>query len=192
VPDGSLYGTTTSGGLDGQGAIFRITFTSAPQILTQPASQTNVAGGSASFNVTVFGAPQLFFQWQENGTNLSDGGNVSGSATRILTLNNITPADATTYSVIISNALGSLTSSGALLTVEEQPDFETAAQIGSSIVFTWSATPGQSYQVQSTTNLSYPGWTNLGNAIPATNTIIGASDSIGTNGQKFYRVVISP
>jgi uncharacterized repeat protein (TIGR03803 family) len=190
--DGSLYGTTTSGGPGGQGTIFRITFTSAPQITTQPASQTSVAGGNASFNVTVFGAPPLFYQWRENGTNLADGGNVSGSAARVLTLNNITPANAATYSVIVSNALGSVTSSGALLTVEVPPDFQTAAQISGTIAFTWSATPGQAYQLQSTTNLGSAGWTNLGSAVTATNSIMGASDSIGSSSQKFYRVIMSP
>jgi uncharacterized repeat protein (TIGR03803 family) len=190
--DGSLYGTTTSGGPGGHGTIFRITFTSAPQILTQPASQTNVAGGNASFNVTVFGAPQLFYQWRENGTNLADGANVSGSADRVLTLLNITPANAATYSVIVSNALGSVTSSGALLTVEEPPAFQTAAQIGGMFSFTWNTTPGQLYQLQSTTNLGSAGWTNLGGAVTATNTIMGATDGIGTSGQKFYRVIMSP
>ena len=189
--DGSLYGTTTSGGPGGQGTIFRITFTSAPQITTQPASQTNVAGGTASFDVTVFGAPPLCYQWRENGANLADGGNVSGSSARVLTLNNITPASAATYSVIVSNALGSAASSGALLTVEEQPDFQTAAQIGGTIAFTWSATPGQLYQLQSTTNLSSAGWTNWGGAVTATNSIMGATDGIGTSGQKFYRIIMS-
>jgi uncharacterized repeat protein (TIGR03803 family) len=190
--DGSLYGTTTSGGPGGQGTIFRLTFTSAPQITTQPASQTSVAGGNASFNVTVFGAPQLCYQWRENGTNLADGGNVSGSAARVLTLNNITPANAATYSVIVSNALGSVTSSGALLTVEEPPVFQTAAQISGTIVFTWSATLEQAYQLQCTTNLSSTGWTNWGGAVTATNTIMGASDGIATSGQKFYRVIMLP
>jgi uncharacterized repeat protein (TIGR03803 family) len=190
--DGSLYGATSSGGPGGQGTIFRLSFTSAPQITTQPASQTNVAGGNASFNVTVFGAPPLFYQWRENGTNLADGGNVSGSAARVLSLNNITPANAATYSVIVSNALGTVTSGGALLVVEEPPDFQTAAQIGGTIAFTWNATPGQAYQLQSTTNLGSAGWTNLGGSVPATNTIMGASDSIGATGQKFYRVIMSP
>jgi hypothetical protein len=134
----------------------------------------------------------LFYQWQENGTNLADGGNVSGSAARVLTLNNIAPANAATYSVIVSNALGSVTSSGALLTVVERPVFQTAAQIGGMIAFTWSATPGQAYQLLCTTNLSPAVWTNFGGAVTATNTIMGASDGIVTNGQKFYRVVMSP
>ncbi|MGD0813162.1 MAG: choice-of-anchor tandem repeat GloVer-containing protein [Verrucomicrobiota bacterium] len=190
-PDGSLYGTTTNGGPGGQGTIFRLTFTSAPQITTQPASQTNFAGGSASFNVTVFGAPQLFYQWQENGANLTDGENVSGSATRMLTLNTLTPADAATYSVIVSNALGSVTSLGAFLTVEQLPAFLTAAQSSSgTIAFTWSAAPGLAYQLQSTTNLA-SAWSNLNSAVIATNSIMGASDFIVTNGQKFYRVIVA-
>jgi len=190
--DGALYGTTTSGGAYGQGAIFKITFTSAPQINTQPASQTNVVGGRVTFYVTVFGAPQLFYQWQQNGTNLTDGSHVSGSAARVLTLNNITSAQAGTYSVIVSNALGSVTSSGALLTVEAVPIFQTAAQAGGTFAFTWTATPPQIYQVQATTNLSSGIWTNFGNAVTATNGIMGASEVIGTNRQKFYRVIMSP
>jgi uncharacterized repeat protein (TIGR03803 family) len=190
-PDGSLYGTTTTNGPGGCGTIFRIAFTAAPQITTQPASQTGIAGGNVSFYVTVFGAPPLCYQWLENGTNLADGANISGSAARVLTLSNITPASAATYSVIVSNALGSVTSSNAVLTVEERPAFLTAAQVGGMIAFTWSATPGQAYQLQCATNLSSGGWTNLSSAVTATNSIMGATDGIGTIGQKFYRVVMS-
>lgn len=190
--DGSLYGTTTSGGPGGQGTIFRISFTSAPQITTQPASQTNVAGSSAAFNVTVFGAPQLLYQWQENGTNLSDGGNISGSASRVLTVNNISPANAGTYSVVVSNALGSVTSGGALLIVEVPPVFQTAARIHGTIALTWSATPGQAYQLQCNTNLSSATWTNLGGAVTASNSTIVASDGIVSSGRRFYRVVLLP
>jgi hypothetical protein len=63
----------------------------------------------------------LLYQWQKNGTNLSDAGNLSGSATRDLTLTNVLFANAGTYSVIVSNALGGLTSTGAVLTVTSSP-----------------------------------------------------------------------
>ena len=42
---------------------------SAPTITTQPTSQTNLAGTSVTFNVTVMGPP-VIYQWQFNGTNL--------------------------------------------------------------------------------------------------------------------------
>jgi len=39
--------------------------------------------------VTALGAPTLIYQWQKDGTNLVDGGNVSGSATATLTLTDV-------------------------------------------------------------------------------------------------------
>ena len=59
----------------------------APLIDTQPQSQTAQAGATAVFNVTAQGRP-LFYQWRKNGTNLTDGGPVAGSATATLTLAN--------------------------------------------------------------------------------------------------------
>ena len=57
-----------------------------PSISTQPANQTVVAGGNAAFNVTAGGAPPLVYQWRKNGTNISNGGNISGATTNVLTL----------------------------------------------------------------------------------------------------------
>ena len=191
-PDGCLYGTTTTNGPGWQGTVFRIAFTGAPQILTQPVDQAEVPGASVSFNVTTFGAPPLFYQWQQNGTNLTDAGNVSGSAARVLTLTNITQSDAGTYSVIVSNALGSATSSGALLGVAQAPMFLSAGQTGGTFFFTWSATSGQIYQPQSATKLKPANWSNLGGPVPATNIVMGASDPISTNTHRFYRVQLLP
>jgi uncharacterized repeat protein (TIGR03803 family) len=191
-PDGCLYGTTTTNGPGGQGTIFRIAFTGAPQILTQPADQAAVLGSSVSFNVTTFGAPPLFYQWQQNGTNLADAGNVSGSTARILTLTNLTQADAGTYSVIVSNVLGSATSSGALLGIAQAPVFLSAGQTGGTFFFTWSAAMGQLYQPQSATRLKPANWSNLGGPLTATNTTMGASDLISTNTHRFYRVQLLP
>jgi hypothetical protein len=132
----------------------------------------------------------LFYQWQQNGTNLSDGGNVSGSAARVLTLNNITSANGGTYSVIVSNSPGWVESRGAALVVEEPPVFLTATPVGGTIAFTWSAIAGHAYQVQSTTNLSLGGWTNLNGAVTASNSVMGASDALSPNSQKFYRVEV--
>jgi pimeloyl-ACP methyl ester carboxylesterase len=88
-----------------------------PQIVTPPASQSVPRGSSASFNVAVSGAPPFACQWLKNGTNLSDGGNRSGSLTTNLTLNPVSTNDAGGYAVILANSYGSITSSVAALTV---------------------------------------------------------------------------
>jgi uncharacterized repeat protein (TIGR03803 family) len=82
--DGSLYGTTSTGGPGGHGTVFELTFTSAPQITMPLSSQTALVGATVTFSVAVFGAPPLSYQWQENGTNLTDGLDPAGSRPRRL------------------------------------------------------------------------------------------------------------
>jgi uncharacterized repeat protein (TIGR03803 family) len=190
--DGALYGTTTSGGPDGQGTIFRVSFTTAPEITSQPVNQTVVAGANVSFNVADFGASPLFYQWQKNSNNLTDGGDLSGSATRILTLTNVSVADSGSYSVIVSNSLGAVSSDSALLTVINQPVFQTITQTNGTVSLAWSTFSGQIYQLQYNPDLSSSGWINLGNSITATNSLTTFSDVIGTGTQRFYRVVLLP
>ena len=189
---GNLYGTTTSGGPWGKGSIFKLSVTSAPQITSQPSNQTAAAGAEVSFSVAVFGASPLSYQWQKNGGNLADGGNVSGSAARILTLSPLSADDAGTYSVIVRNALGSIESAGALLVVETPPVFQSVAQAGGTLTLTWSAIPGQTYQVQSTASLAPANWTNFNNTLTASNAALSASWQIGSASQQFYRVVLLP
>jgi len=189
---GNLYGTTTVGGPYGKGSIFKLTITSAPQFTLQPSNQTVFEGASVSFSVAVFGASPLNFQWQKNGGNLTDDGHIFGSAARILAVHAITPADAGTYSVIVSNALGSVTSAGALLVVNSPPMFQSATQVGGTITLAWSADPGYSYQLQTSTNLTTAHWADSGPALTATNSTLSASAAIDSSSQRFYRVLLVP
>jgi uncharacterized repeat protein (TIGR03803 family) len=191
-PDGALYGTTTTGGWNGHGTVFRLSYTSAPQIIMQPANQTASIGGVAMFSVTVAGANPLSYQWQRNGTILNNGSNVSGVNGRILTLTNVTVADAGNYFVVVTNALGTTTSANGNLTVLFPPSFQTSARSNNTFVLSWSAAQGQRYQLQFKTNLSTTNWFNLGSSITATGGIVTASDLLGGNSQRFYRVILLP
>ena len=94
-----------------------------PVITSQPQSRTNTVGTTATFSVTASGG-DLSYQWIKNGTtNLTDGGNVSGSLTATLTLTGVAATDAANYSVLVTNALGSQTSIVAPLTVTNAPLF---------------------------------------------------------------------
>jgi subtilase family serine protease len=78
------------------------------------------------------------------------------------------------------------------LTVLAAPVILTVQRSDGSFTFTWSSTDAQQYQVQAETNLAQPNWTNLGSAFTATNSTMTTSESIGTNAQQFYRIVLLP
>jgi hypothetical protein len=84
---------------------------SAPLIVTQPKDQSAVVGGSASFSVVAGGSQPLSYQWRLESNPLA------GATTSVLTLTNVQSSDAGNYSVVVSNAFGTITSSNAILTV---------------------------------------------------------------------------
>jgi hypothetical protein len=90
-------------------------------IITQPASQTNTLGTTATFSVVAAGSQPLYYQWQFNGTNLANNARISGSQTNSLTIANVLASDAGSYQVIITNACGSTNSAVATLTVTSPP-----------------------------------------------------------------------
>jgi len=110
-------------GTAGWGATFGVIPTAPwntqPLILTQTTSQTNLAGSTVSFNITAEGTTPLAFQWLFNGYPLSNGGEISGSATTSLVLTGITLNDAGNYAVIITNSYGSVTSSVVTLSLSD-------------------------------------------------------------------------
>src|SRR5207247_7974452 len=89
----------------------------SPAIASNPSSVTNNEGTIATFSVTGTGTGQLLYQWRKNGTDLSNGGNVSGATSSSLTLSGIAFADAASYTVVVTG-FGSVTSApNAVLTV---------------------------------------------------------------------------
>ncbi len=90
-------------------------------ILAQPNSQTVWWSGTAVFGVTAIGIPPLTFQWRKNGTDLANTERVSGATTPTLTITNAQTNDAGDYTVLVTNAIGSITSRVATLTVPVTP-----------------------------------------------------------------------
>lgn len=83
-----------------------------PTITTQPASQTILAGQTATFSVTASGTAPLNYQWQKNGAT------IAGATTASYT----TPAETTAdngarFSAVVTNSAGIATSDAAILTV---------------------------------------------------------------------------
>jgi hypothetical protein len=88
-----------------------------PTILSQSQSQAVVAGSDAVFNVNAVGQQPLSYQWRKNGMALTNSASVTGSTNASLVVSNVTPSAAGSYSVVVSNAFGSITSTGAVLAV---------------------------------------------------------------------------
>lgn len=159
-----------------------------PLITTQPVSCTNLAGTTASFAVTATGTTPLGYQWVRNGTHyLADTNNVSGAMTTTLTLTNVAPGDAASYTVIVTNSAGSLTSWPAILTVLVPPVITAHPQsrtnyFGTTATFTVGAS--------GTAPLSYQwrkGGTNLGDRTDVVLTLT----NVGRRDNGIYAVLVT-
>ncbi len=98
----------------------------APQITTNPTSVATTNGGTASFTIAAKGTPTLLYQWQLNGTNLTDGdtdwgSNLAGTTTTNLVITGVATNDLGSYRALVSNMIGSATSSTATLAFQALP-----------------------------------------------------------------------
>ena len=184
--DANFYGTTYGGGGSGYGTVFRLLL--PPVITVQPQSQTNNAGATVTFTIGATSLNTLGYQWQKSGTSLFDGGNLSGTTNSTLTITGISDDDAASYSVIVSNANFSVTSSNATLTVIDPPIITVQPTNllvlpGTNVVFGVSMTGSASY-------FRYQWKFNSANILNATNAICTIA-SVGTNQGGNYSVVVT-
>ncbi len=80
-----------------------------------PTTQTVNPGATVTYTVTATGTPPLAFQWFHNNNE------ITGQTSSTLTLPNVTPANAGTYRVTVSNSAGTATSADVTLNVELPP-----------------------------------------------------------------------
>ena len=95
-----------------------------PAILVQPISQTIKSGSNVTFAVSAQGSFPLAYRWQKNGTNIFDGGRISGTTNAILNISTALESDGGQYAVVITNNYGSVTSLTATLLVTPLDHFE--------------------------------------------------------------------
>ena len=126
-------------------------FPMPPGITQQPLSQTVLAGQNANFIVTATGSG-LGYQW------LSNNSGIPGASAPILSLTNVSPVNAGSYAVIVTNSSGSVTSSVAALAVALPPAFNLSFGAQGTIQLNANAPTGLTYIVQSATNLINPAW----------------------------------
>src|SRR5437764_714807 len=107
-------------------------------VSSAPVSLTNCPGTTASFSVSASGTA-LSYQWYKGASALA------GQTGSSLMLNNVSSADAGSYSVVVSGACGNAVTNSASLTVNQNVAVSTAPVSltncpGSSASFSVSAT----------------------------------------------------
>ncbi len=144
-----------AGSVTSQSAQLTVDTRLAPSIVEAPRDLTVEAGADAQFSVVAAGTEPLSYQWLRNGAPLINSGRIQGATSPALTLRGARPSDIADYAVRVANAVGSVTSAVARLTVlppvpptiTRQPAPQSV-QPGGAATFTVEAagTPPLSYQ----------------------------------------------
>ena len=92
-----------------------------PIVVIQPADQTVVVGGTASFSAQAIGYPIPSVQWQVSADGGESWSDVEGATSTPLTFTAEESHDGSLYRAVYSNDLGSATSEAASLTVHWLP-----------------------------------------------------------------------
>jgi hypothetical protein len=94
-----------------------------PLITQEPQPVAIGLGATASLTVKAAGSATLLYQWYQGSSKISDAaGNISGSSTASLTIANAKVSNAGSYTVVIANNFGSVTSTVAAVTITPSPD----------------------------------------------------------------------
>jgi hypothetical protein len=102
--------SNTQGSVSGSASLTVIPF-SAPVITAQPSDLSLSSGYFGQMYVVANGVPNPNYQWRKDGTDI-----VSGIYSSLV-FTNVKEQDAGIYDVVVSNNVGSITSSGATLTI---------------------------------------------------------------------------
>lgn len=110
---GNYYVVVTNSTSSATSAVATLTVHRAPQIVQHPspASATRAIGRSISYSVVANAALPVSYYWRTNGVMLP------GATAATLNLLNLQSNNAASYSVLVSNAYGSVLSSAASLTI---------------------------------------------------------------------------
>jgi len=95
--------------------VAKLTVLAPPQILVQPQRQHVPAGSNVTFTVTAAGSAPLAYRWRFDGTP------ITGATNSALLLTNVQPTSEGGYDVTVTNAVGAVTSTVAVLTLNARP-----------------------------------------------------------------------
>jgi hypothetical protein len=122
---GFFYAVVTNSVSVATSSVAALTLYRAPVIIRQP-NPTNLVlltGTSNTFSVAANAALPVYYFWSTNG------GFLSGATSAALTFSSLQVSNSATYTVVVSNAYGSVTSSPVALTVLPAPTYPYARSV---------------------------------------------------------------
>lgn len=179
----SVWGTAYGGGSSTAGALFRLPL---PALLSQPQSLTATNLNPATFAISAADDRPVGYQWYFNTNTL-----LSGQTTNTFTLASATPSNAGTYTVVVTDDSGAVTSSPAVLSVvvpgvapalTSQPQSCTVLA-GNTASFTNGAT--------GTAPLGYQWYFNTNTAVSGATGTVLVLPAVATNQAGYYTVVVT-
>jgi hypothetical protein len=186
--DFESFSVTSSNVTISPGGVFGLA--SPPVILTAPASTNVFAGKNLVLIVTATGSGALNYQWLQAGAPITDGGNVFGTQTRLLRFVPAATNHTGYYSVIVTNSLGSITSSVAWLTVVPIPALSLASSPIGLVLAADNGAVSNSFVVQMATNLSPPiSWVAVQTNVIGADAKIRFAQTNSTDLFRFYRLL---
>jgi hypothetical protein len=156
----------------------------SPTITVQPQSQTVASGSDVVLSATAAGTSPIFSQWFFNGASITNATNTSFSLPEIQTTN------AGQYSVVFSNAAGSIYSAATQITVTNLPfQFNSVALLtNGNVQLNFTGALGSTYTLQASSNLM--NWISVGTISISANptTFVDTNSLLFTN--RFYRLML--
>lgn len=168
-------------------SIVQLTVIGSPIITNQPQSQIALAGQTVTFSVGASSIAPVSYAWCFNGIPLP------GATDSTLVLTNVSSAVAGSYTVVLTNIAGSITSAAASLTVTNPvvaPPLitSTAGMTPNGFAFQFAVPPGRTYVILASSDLLH--WTPIETNATPTGTV-SFTDSDSVNHQcRMYRVVV--
>ena len=153
-----------------------------PSITIPPQNATVASGSAATFSVTATGTQPLSYQWQFGGTNLA------GATMSSFTKTNVQPTDAGTYTVVITNVAGSVTTS-ATLQVMAGITISLVSRVGTTNTVSVQSVAGATYTLEFKDSLSQTNWSKILPNSTGTGGLILLRDPSAPGSERFYRVL---
>jgi hypothetical protein len=168
LSQGTSTVTATAGSASGNTLL---TVVVHPTISVNPSNTTATPGGTVVLSAGANGG-NLSYQWLLNGTN------IAGATGSSLSLTNVGAGQAGSYTVTVSNAAGSSTSTGAVLSLLSLNMYAGLTIVGQA---------GATYEIDYKNSLNASNWTTLTNLVLPTSPYLFIDTTSPSSASRFYR-----